>query len=410
MKQRILAIDGNYFFHRALGQLNMGDEINNLETEEEQNKFWANLNQGIVTLYQTFNNDKHQLINNIVFVVDNGSWRKEVEPHRPYYIHETELTPIKYKEQRRTTREKSTINYDNFDIIINKFTNHLKDKLNVLDVRGLEGDDNLMLISEKLGNSNTNIEIIVFCTDGDLVQIVKNNVFLFRNIRSKNCPNGEFVITNQKYTELFDSKVSAFLKDNSSEIEYKKLFNIMLGDTTGNNKIVRSLNTGISVATPFRTALVKSVCGDKKDNLFSILSWKSKTGTINYKITEKYLTKALAIHGLYLTENTCKNILTDKESIYNLLLALKEVTKQTDVDVNVMAQHLKHNLKLNVLSKHNVPEQYLLDWDIEWSKIYIDLMKNFDENRLKLFQQNKYIKDNAIDVFDNSIPDELKNI
>ena len=50
-KKRILAIDGNYMAMRALGSLNMGDRVNNLETKTEQESFIAGLNNQLVSLY-----------------------------------------------------------------------------------------------------------------------------------------------------------------------------------------------------------------------------------------------------------------------------------------------------------------------------------------------------------------------
>lgn len=401
-KRRILVIDGNYFYHRALGQLNSRDSINNLETEEEKNEFWSQLNQGIVDLYETFNNKRHRLIDNIIFTVDNSSWRKEVEPHRPYYkVGDT--SPIGYKEQRREKKTESPINYDNFDIIINKFTEHIKDNLITFDIKGLEGDDNLMLLSDKYSN-DPNTELLIFCTDGDLEQTVKDNVLLFRNIKSKECPAGEFILTPKMYSQYFEPEKNAFLTNNIDKTEYKNLFSIVIGDTNGNYRQLRSINQGISTARPFYVALMKSICGDKKDNLFSILSWASKTGSMMYKITENHIVKALKIHSMFLTENTCKNILMDKENLMNLLLSLKEVTKQNHIDINVMGQHLKHNLKMNVLSKSNVPELYLNNWNTTFDN-YLELLKQpFDETKLDTFRKNKFIKDKTTDTYKNSLP------
>jgi hypothetical protein len=60
-----------------------------------------------------------------------------------------------------------------------------------------------MLLSNKIGVTE-NMEMTVFCTDGDLNQIVKNNVFLFRNIKSSEAPFGEFTISFKKYVEIFN--------------------------------------------------------------------------------------------------------------------------------------------------------------------------------------------------------------
>jgi len=396
--KRILMVDGNYFAQRSLGTLNMGDRINNLETKLEKESFLNELNSSIINLYSAF----APYIDNIIFCTDNYSWRKEIEPHKPYWI--TDDRPIKYKENRKETKEESPINYDNFYILYKKFVKSIEEKVHVFDQHGLEGDDQIMLISNKVAHI-PDIELIVFCTDGDLVQTVKDNCCLLRNIRSKEIPNGEFVISLNKYKEIFEKTAKDVFFGNAMDLSYyKKLFSICIGNTQGNSKISRSLNQGISIATPFKIALVKSICGDKKDNSFSIIAWKSTTGTIEYKLTEKYLEKALKIHGYNLTEANCQKILVDKEILINLMLALKEVSKQTHVSLETMGKHLKHNLRLIVLSKNNVPENYLENFNKLWDEKQDSILNSvFDPMVFKSMPIHR--KDSASDVFEKSIPD-----
>jgi len=403
--KRILLIDGNYFAMRVLGQLNIGDSSNNLESNFEVQTFQNSLNASLINLYATFNNENQNLVDQVIFAVDGYSWRKEVPPHRPYYIDEVkDKRPVGYKENRKEKKEESSINYDNFNLYYSKFVESIKEKVHVFNIKGLEGDDEIMLISNKLA-ANKDVELIVFCTDGDLVQTVKNNCLLLRNIRSGECPNGEFVISAGKYTEIFEKSAKDAFFGNSLDISYyNRLFAICIGNIHGNSKIPRSLNKGISIATPFKTALIKSICGDKKDNIFSILAWKSTTGTMEFKITEKIMEKALKVHGYPLTENVCQKILGDKEILINVMLSLREVTKQNHVPLESMGKHLKHNLKMIVLAKNNLPENYLEDfnklWDEKESSI---LTETFDQTVLR--SMNVTTKDSATDIFEKSMPD-----
>jgi hypothetical protein len=401
MKQRILAIDGNYFAMRCLSQLNMDARENHLETEAEQQAFLTAMNVSLINLYEAFK----PYVTNLIFVTDNKSWRKSILPYRPYYIAENSLQVIGYKEQRKAVKEKSSINYDNFYVVFNKFVNSIKTSVLTFDIEGLEGDDILMLLSSKLGN-NPDVDIIVFCTDGDLMQIVKDNVILMRNIRSKAVPHGEFVLTNKKYNEIFSVDARAQLLGNTLDLSYwKRLFSMSLFDK---RNIDRKLNEGINICTPFRIALIKSICGDKKDNIFSILGWKSATGNLNYSITENHITKALRKHGLELTEKTCQQILTDKDLLINLLIELKTETKQYDADLNKMGQHLKHNLRINVLNPKNIPEEYIKMFDSYYSKLEDSILtQQFDDSVLKKLNTN--IKDSAVNLLENSIP-ELSEI
>lgn len=408
MDRKILIIDGMYFAQRVLGQINMGDSVNNLVTDAEQAAFRASLNNSLVNLWNTFSNSGVNLIDNIIFVTDCGSWRKDVTPFRPYYIPEDSDQVIGYKEQRKAKKEESPINYDNFYRITNEFVESIRDKVIVFKINKLEGDDNIMLLSNKL-KEYPNILSIVFATDGDLDQVVRDNVFIMRNIRSKDAPNGEYVITLNMYGKIFEQSAESALLGSSLDTKfYRDLFSIQIGNIDGTSKIQRSLNRGISIATPFRTALVKSVAGDKKDNIFSLISWKSSTGTRQYNITEKYIEKALEKHGYALTESNCQKVLTSKENLVNLMLSLKEVTKQNTVELEGILKHLKHNLKINMLSVNNVPEEYRNEWQKCWDENQERILhETLDyKNLARLASVNNYNpKASGTNVLADSIPE-----
>lgn len=406
--RRLLLIDGNYFGNRVLGQVNMGDSVNNLNTELEQKSFQQALNNSLINLYKTFNNEQTNLIDQIIFVSDYGSWRKDVKPFVPYYLKDDKEIPLGYKEQRKAVKDESPINYDNFYKIYSEFVENIRDKVVVFKINKLEGDDELMLLVNKL-SKDSNIFSTIFCTDGDLMQVVRDNVILMRNIRSKDAPNGEFVLTEKLYKKIFEqSAMDALLGGAFDNNYFKSIFSIQIGSIDGRNKIERTLNKGISIATPFKTALVKSVAGDKKDNIFSLLSWKAKTGSRSYHITEKYIEKALQIHGYNLSELNCQKILSSKETLFNLLLSLREVTKQKDVDLNDMAYHLKHNLKINMLSIKNIPEELRNEFNKCWEENSERILnQKLNENELmKLYKEVNYNPRNkGKDVFNESIPE-----
>lgn len=380
--KRILAIDGDFFANRTLGYLNMGDKTNNVETPEEILEFKISLKTGLLNLYKYF----QPFIENIVFVCDNNSWRKEVEPFKPYYVDDSKL--LGYKENRVIVKEKSTINYSNFRKFYREFIEDIKSNIIVFDIKGLEGDDNLLLLSDKI-STKSDCEMIVFCTDGDLKQIVKDNVILMRNIKSKESPFGEFVLNFNKYNELFNKSLKdVFL---SKQTDYNELFNM----TLGNGKFERTLNKGITIANPFQVALTKSICGDKKDNLFSIMGWKSKTGNINYNITEAIISKALKKFNLEFDELTSQKIFADKDLLLNLIITIKDITNQSDANISTIIKHLKHNMKLNILTKSNIPVDYCNEFDNVYNE-FEDYIINGQFN--SIFLENlisKYTSNNS---------------
>ena len=277
----------------------------------------------------------------------------------------------------------------------------------VFDIEGLEGDDILMLIANKL-KDNKEVELITFCTDGDLMQIVKHNSILMRNIKSKEAPFGEFVLSYSKYCELFEQDAKTQLLGGSSDLGfYQRLFKLSLSSKTGS--VDRTLHRGLNIATPFKVSLVKSICGDKKDNLFSILGWKSTTGNLNYKITEKHIEKALEKHKYKLSENVCQQILMNKDLLLNLMISLKDVCKQPDVSLKEMGAHLKHNLRMNILAVSNIPEKYLNLFNETWNALGPGLVSGiFDEKLLK----SSYVaqKDSTSNLLENSVPDIVDQV
>jgi hypothetical protein len=414
-KQKILLIDGNYFSMRSIGQLNMGDTVNNLESESEQKLFKSNLYGNFVSLVRTF--QSRNLINQVIIVSDFKSWRKKVEPFKPYYIPIDSTKPIGYKEQRVAVKEESPINYDNFYRIHNEFIDELKN-LGILSykIEGLEGDDLICLFSNY--GKDKSVEIVCFCTDGDLVQCVRDNFHLFRNIRSKEAPNGEIVINQKMYDLLYETKKStnefadllpgAFLNDHF----IKDIATIQLGDIYGENKVIRKINGGINIAYPFKTLLTKIICGDKKDNIFSLMSWMSSTGTREYKLTEKMLEKAFELCNLPFTDANALKVISKPENQKTVIIAVGRISKQS-INIDSCLLHFKHNLKMLLLNKQAIPEEYVKIFDelinIDQDKILTDNL-NIEEFVLKvptnISTENRIYKD----IYKESLPDDLNSI
>lgn len=397
MNRRLLVIDGNYFGHRTLGALNMGDRINNLESNLELEQFRAALINSLIGLWDTFKS----YCDNLIFVADSYSWRKELTPIKPYWIMD-ENHPIGYKENRKELKEESSINYNNFNTILDEFVESLRNKIIVLKSKGLEGDDLIMLLSKKF--KDTNIEMLVFCNDGDLNQTVNSNTLIFRNIKSKDAPAGEFVVSAQLFSKILNQNKDIHTKLLSSSITLQ--YDSLLKMTMDGGKINRKIGQGIKIAEPFTLALVKSICGDKKDNIFSIMGWKSTTGTKDFKLTENMIEKALAkLRYEELNEELAKQILMEPNLLTSLIYTLREMTNQTNVDIKVIGEHLKHNLKINILSEKNIPIEYLTEFNLCFEN-YKDLIynKNYDN------ELNLKVTVNTSTVLKDSIPENIKAI
>ena len=342
--RRYLIVDGNYFAQRVLGATKF-----TLTNDKEKLQFEKELYVSLINLWQVFRN--RGLIDQILFCTDFGSWRKQVEPFKPYWMEEK--IPIGYKEQRVEKKEKSPIDYDAFYSIYQKFVDDIK-RLGcvVFKTAGLEGDDNISLLSNYF-RQNDNMRGIIFATDGDLEQCVNDNVILFKNVRSKEAPNGEIVMSLRTYTNSYETNesVESVLLGNQSEIDWiRNVCKVVIGDLNGLSKIERQINKGLKISKPFKTLFVKSFAGDKKDNLFSPISWKSQTGSVRYGITEKIISATFDRIMKSFTEQSCLEIMNSPFEFNNFIHHMINCSKDPSAPFETVKQHILHNLRMNSLS------------------------------------------------------------
>lgn len=370
--KKFFIIDGDFFCHRVIHGMRIVNKDITLDTSSEMNNFNKALINSVHATYDVFVNEHHNLIDQIIFVFDDRSWRKGVEPNKPYYVLDVQETPIGYKENRKKMKEDSNLNYDNFHLCKDIFYEALK-SANIFPVfkfEGAEGDDMMLMLKNKLLQENIDNKMIVFCTDGDLKQLLykdenlpskPDSVILFRNIRSGAAPEGEFVISDELYTELYGNRnelgkidlMDAFIKaaqHNESDFnpDYFKnyLFKVNFKDNSGKANYERGPGTGVSIATPTLTLLTKMVVGDKKDNIFPLFRWKTKTGSSIRNISENQLIKVFKELEFTFNDESAQKIYTDKVSLTKMLYSLREEAKQEDVDIQLIGKHFVHNRKL----------------------------------------------------------------
>lgn len=407
-KKRFLVIDGMYFANRVLGGMTSQNETLSLEPEQEQSNFLANLHNSFWTLVKSFNNESRTLINNVIFVSDYGSWRKKLEPYTPGYYRIADdgtqpksIPVLGYKENRVEKKEKSTVNYDIFYKLVSRFNEEISGTVPVVKVPNLEGDDCICLLSAMFAQS-TNAELIVFCTDGDLEQCVNDNVMLFRNIKSKQNPNGEFVISQNKFHQLFidnyNDPMSKLLGDNLEHDYYRTLFSMQL---SSDYTVQRVAGKDIRFARPFSVALKKIICGDAKDNVFPILR---KVGEMrNRSVSEKELNDTIEMMYGKLNDKTALKIITDKDTRDELFVTLRGNFKFTpNYKLSFMEEHFERNKKLIWLTPKIIGEELVRNF-VETFKTVQDVLNT----QIVIPEQNKTLQDNATELYANSIPGVL---
>lgn len=379
---KYLLIDGDYMAHRMLHSPSSDKDEVTLNDEVEMYNFKIELYNSIITTYQSLANEtlRKDLVDDVIIVFDNDSWRKQIPLYRPYYIDEFDITPLGYKDNRKADKEKSNINYKNFNICMRDVENMLKEnKVKVINGEGAEGDDNIMLVVEELYEKNL---ILIFCTDGDLKYVVRGNTLLFRNIKSKVSMDGEFVISTKLYDTLYGKRdmLSLFTQSSSNTASLRDYFDKMFEvkfSTNGKEKVVRVVDVSILPTTKYINLFIKSVCGDAKDNIFPTLRWLNGTGSQFNKVTEAMIIKALKLSHpeIEYNEKSVESLFfsgdekTNDENIVKLYTSLLKVTKQeTKTTVKSAVEHYKRNLNLNQLEISNIPS-YVVD----------NFKKNFDE-------------------------------
>lgn len=370
MKNRILIIDGNFFAHRCIGILNQGQNINHLSSKEENELFKTGLKIQLYHLWKTF----EKYCDNFILVADSLSWRKNIKPFEPYYSLPGEV--LGYKEQREEVKKESAINYENFYYNYGEFVKELISYDLSLSVNGLEGDDLIRLIRDKLVNHDK----IIFANDGDLEQLIFKNTIMYRNVRSKSSPDGEILIS-KSYFDLYLSEEDYRTKllQNPEKIEKRNLIYINLFD---NKPVQRKLGYGLKISQPFKTILTKTICGDKSDNILPIIKWKAKTGTRLFSVKDTHIEETLTNQFKKFDEDTSFQILkmSGNEELRNDLLEfikdLLVVCNQPCRDdfARRVMNHYLHNLKLVFINPEFFPKESMTEFNGLCPKI-LDLLQ-----------------------------------
>lgn len=405
-KLPVLIVDGNYFCHRCVHGLNKGGTFS-LNTTLEMMQYEQALYDQMVALYTSFNNNFHTLIGNMIFVFDSHSWRKDVPAHKPYYINDNEK--YGYKENRQDAED--GINWDNWRMCNENFQERINKFIAVFNSKGAEGDDSILLLTKFY--TRNKILSIVFCTDGDLKQTISKYVVIYKNSVSKEFPKGEMFI-DKSIADAYYGTVSPMDKlmgrGGLHQNDRDYLTNLFALEINGGGmkcNIQRTLNNGISVPNHKTDAFVKCIIGDKKDNIFPIFRWKQvqKNGTVNKKVTENMIIKALSPHKIELNDDSLALMLSDtddgKDLFLNLLLGLQHNTNQVGISKNVTA-HYKHNYRMNILSKENLPEFVVENFN-NLLKQNLPLVNRLLEYEL-LLQNNKHRIDDGADILKSSVP------
>jgi 5'-3' exonuclease len=339
-----LIIDGNWLLMSRLSVLN-----NKYKNENELcQELKLLMVKSIKLVLRQFN-----VIDNIIFVTDGGSWRNTIDV--PQFLKNEN---IEYKGNRE--RDES-INWDLVFYEFDMFSNMLKTAgINVSREKYIEGDDWCWYWSNKLNSENTNC--IIWSKDKDLTQLVKTN--------ADNC-----------FTIWWNKESGAYVEDKNDE-DVNFLFNYNYNE---NESIYRNIIASAKIITkinPKNIIIDKIIRGDLGDNIIPIIYKQSKTNpNKKFRVSVKDLDSSFDIHNE-----------TDIRTYINKLLNLKNYIGKVDKAEQDIIEHFIYNVKLVELNEKNYPD-YVKDIFMSKNIESYDISTNINAVEEELIASNNQIKD-----------------
>jgi 5'-3' exonuclease len=370
-----IIFDGNYFFFKTLYVIPRTKKIQ-LENDEDVAIYIRKLSTDFASVIKKFKDITDQL----VFVVDSKSWRKDYYPE------------IEYKGNRKSD---DSINWDNFSKSMDIFCNILeKHGVIIHRISGAEGDDLCYLWSTYSNNKGKNC--IIFSGDTDLMQLVDFNkstdaiTLFYTSAHNKLVTYSgflEFLKSPDKEVDIFNlSKVT-----NSEKV--KKIF----------NKLKTDENLEIIELNPSEYIFTKILMGDRGDNIKSIYYYtktikggKQRTYGIGEKKAQLILKEFKDNYGefnlLYLFNEQ------DRNNILNITIRLMKADKMSKEEIS---ENFIRNIYLILLHNKTLPENLQ---ETAYSKIEEDYENLVNINKFTssdtLLENTEYI--DSTKNFDNT--------
>lgn len=299
------------------------------------------------------------MIDNIIFVSDGGSWRKDVP--LPEYM-KTTSGDVEYKGNRVKSDD---FNWDLIFSEFNNFTNELQHGgVSAFREDGIEGDDWCWYWSRKLNEQGTNV--VIWTKDRDITQLVSSdNNGCFTTVWNKD--NGVFMKEDDDLTSFL---LNPYFQKNESVL----------------NDLVSHAGKK-TVIVPEHVQIDKIIRGDKGDNIMPIITKRSKSGSNKvFRVTEKHLPSDIDIYNIDDVKHWVKDILESKAYRDKVVEPFDQII-----------DHFIYNRAMVVLDKQSYP-QYILDVFKKYDNWFVDhnLCNNVDKVQATLIAQ----KNNLTSILD----------
>lgn len=380
MKRFTLIIDGHNFFYRSIWSTFKQSGKKILTTQKDMDTFEKKLMVDFCAVIKQVS----PIINDVVFVRDSHSWRKDL------------LLQQEYKGNRKKVNEE--IDKNGFNTVTANFIDTLRNMgVKVSFAERSEGDDLIYAWSEHLFNDGKSS--LILSTDRDLNQLVK-------------CVNDVHIIqygpVNNKLWVSEGTKKFIDKLNEKHEVTQENLFNEIFTISIENDPFERFIETtNVEVVDPEVVRFMKIIGGDTSDNIFPVY-YKPGTETTKAKgLGPKTVEK---IYNQFKEQLGCEfdyHIYGQDDTVKMLCNVIYDVAKINDENFTrrMLFENIKTNASLVSLTSETIPDDVLsnmtTDILLEGAKNPVILSKItkeyiFSKSRFKDYKSSIQMRSNVM--------------
>lgn len=380
MKRFTLIIDGHNFFYRSIWSTFRQGGKKILTTQKDMDIFEKKLMLDFCSVIKQLN----PIINDVVFVRDSHSWRKDL------------LLQQEYKGNRKKVNDE--IDKNGFNTVTGNFIDTLRSLgVKVSFAERSEGDDLIYAWSDYLFNEGKSS--LILSTDRDLNQLVKCvgdvHIIQYGPVNNK--------LWVSEGTKKFIDKLNE-----KHEVTQENLFNEIFTISIENDPFERFIETTtVEVVDPEKVRFMKVVGGDTSDNIYSVYYKPSTETTRARGLGEKTVEK---IYNQFKDKLGCEfdyHIYGQEDTIKMLCNVIYDVAKINDENFTrrMLFENIKTNASLVSLTNESIPEDVITnmstDIEIENAKSPVILSKItkegiFSKSRFKDYKSSIQMRSNVM--------------
>lgn len=335
MKRFTLIIDGHNFFFRSLWScFKQSSKTKILSTQKDIDAYEKKMMVDFCSIVKSVS----PIVNDIVFIKDSHSWRKEL------------LLEHEYKGNRRKTQD--NIDMLGFGEAVNNFTDVLIDcGIKVSCAERSEGDDLIYAWSKYLFDSGKSS--LILSTDKDLNQLIK-------------CVNDIHVIQYSPVSnKLYISKESNDIIKNIGEhksVQMENLFDELFTISIENDPFEKFVSgTVVEEVYPEEIRFTKIIGGDMSDNIYPVYFKNGDGTTKNKGLGPKTVKK---IYDTFKGKLGCEfdyHIYSNDDVMKMLCNIIYEIAKIKDEEFTkrMLLENIKTNTKLVALTDESIPSDVI---------------------------------------------------